>query len=234
LLDRSRSHRETRVVTIGPLKLYSYWRSSAAYRVRIALNLKGQPYEIAPVHLLRGGGEQHAPEFQEINPQEFVPVLLHGGRMLRQSMAIIEYLDETWPEPALLPVVARDRQRARAIAQMIACDIHPLNNLRVQRYLEEHLEADEADRERWTRHWISEGLDAVEKVLADNPSTGEFCEGDIPTLADCCLVPQVYNAQRFGIKLDAWPTIRRINQACLETEEFNKARPENQPDAPAS
>ncbi|MGH8030302.1 MAG: maleylacetoacetate isomerase, partial [Arenimonas sp.] len=184
------------------------------------------------VHLLRGGGEQHAPEFQELNPQEFVPVLMHGGRTLRQSMAIIEYLDETWPEPALMPTVARDRQRVRAIAQMIACDIHPLNNLRVQRYLEEHLEADEADRERWTRHWITEGFDAVEKVLADNPSTGTFCEGDVPSIADCFLVPQVYTAQRFGVKLDAWPSIRRINDACLELEPFDLARPENQPDAP--
>ena len=221
-------------MTIGPLKLHSYWRSSAAYRVRIALNLKGQPYEIAPVHLLRGGGEQHSPEFQELNPQEFVPVLMHGGRILRQSLAIIEYLDETWPEPPLMPTVARDRQRVRAISQMIACDIHPLNNLRVQKYLEEHLEANEADRDRWTRHWISEGFDALEKVLADNPSTGTFCEGDVPTVADCCLVPQVFTAQRFGVQLDPWPNIRRINAACLELEEFDKARPENQPDAPAS
>jgi maleylacetoacetate isomerase len=221
-------------VTIGPLRLYSYWRSSAAYRVRIALNLKGQAYETLPVHLLRGGGEQHAPEYQTINPQEMVPVLMHGGRMLRQSLAIIEYLDETWPDPALMPTVARDRQRVRAIAQMIACDIHPLNNLRVQRFLESDMGADEAARERWTRHWLSEGLEAVEKVLTDNPSTGEFCEGDIPTLADCCLVPQVYNAQRFGVALDPWPNIRRINDACLATEEFDKARPENQPDAPQS
>jgi maleylacetoacetate isomerase len=219
-------------VTIGPLKLYSYWRSSAAYRVRIALNLKGQPYEIAPVHLLRGGGEQHAPEFAEINPQEFVPVLLHGGRMLRQSMAIIEYVDETWPEPALLPVVARDRQRARAIAQMIACDIHPLNNLRVQQYLEKTLGLDEAARQEWGRHWIGAGLDAVEAVLADNPSTGTFCEGDIPTLADCCLVPQVYNAKRAGLDLAKWPYIRRINAACAELDAFQAARPEIQPDAP--
>ena len=220
-------------MTIGPLRLHSYWRSSAAYRVRIALELKGQPYEIAPVHLLRGGGEQHSPQFQELNPQEFVPVLMHGGRTLRQSMAIIEYLDETHREPPLLPADPLGRARVRALAQTIACEIHPLNNLRVQRYLEEHLEADEADRERWTRHWITEGLDAVEKVLADNPSTGEFCEGDVPTIADCCLVPQVYNAQRFGVSLDPWPNIRRINDACLATEEFNKARPENQPDAPS-
>jgi maleylacetoacetate isomerase len=215
-------------VTIGPLKLYSYWRSSAAYRVRIALNLKGQPYEIAPVHLLRGGGEQHAPEFAEINPQEFVPVLLHGGRMLRQSMAIIEYVDETWPEPALLPVVARDRQRARAIAQMIACDIHPLNNLRVQKYLEEHLEADEADRERWTRHWIEVGFRAFEAMLDADAATGEFCHGDTPGLADACLIPQVYNANRFGVDMTPYPMIRAISERCVALPAFDAARPERQ------
>ena len=218
---------------IGPLRLHSYWRSSAAYRVRIALELKGQPYEILPVHLLRGGGEQHSPEYQQINPQEFVPVLMHGGRALRQSMAIIEYLDETWPDPALLPTVARDRQRVRAIAQMIACDIHPLNNLRIQKYLEEHLEADEADRERWTRHWITEGFEALELVLADNPSTGTYCDGEQPTMADCCLVPQVFNAERFGVDMAPYSTIRRVVQSCMALEEFQAARPENQPDAPS-
>jgi maleylacetoacetate isomerase len=232
--SRSRSSRETRVVTIGPLRLYSYWRSSAAYRVRIALNLKGQPYETLPVHLLKDGGEQHKPEFVELNPQHLIPVLMHGHRQLRQSMAIIEYLDETWPDPALMPTVARDRQRVRAIAQMVACDIHPINNLRVMQYLEKEMGADEAARERWTKHWISEGLTAVEGVLADNPSTGTFCEGDIPTLADCCLVPQVYNAQRFGLDLAQWPYIRRINAACLELDAFQAARPEIQPDAPES
>jgi maleylacetoacetate isomerase len=218
-------------VTIGPLRLYSYWRSSAAYRVRIALNLKGQPYDTLPIHLVRDGGEQHAPGYAEINPQGMVPVLMHGNRILRQSMAIIEYLDETWPDPALMPTVARDRQRVRAIAQMIACDIHPLNNLRVQRYLEHELQADEAAREHWTKHWIITGLESVEHVLADNPSTGTFCEGDIPTMADCCLVPLVYNALRFGVPLDPWPNVRRINAACLALPEFDQARPENQPDA---
>jgi maleylacetoacetate isomerase len=214
------------------LRLYSFWRSSAAYRVRIALNLKGQAYETVSVHLVRDGGEQHAAAFAELNPQEFVPVLKHGHRILRQSLAIIDYIDETWPEPPLLPSVARDRQRVRAIAQMIACDIHPLNNLRVQKYLEATFGATEAQRDEWTRHWIVSGFQALEKVLADNPSTGTFCEGDVPTMADCCLVPQVYNAIRFKVDMAPFPTIRRINDACLESEEFDAARPERQPDAP--
>ena len=219
-------------MTTDVLRLYGFWRSSAVYRVRIALNLKGQDYETVPVHLVKDGGEQHTAAFAELNPQELVPVLKHGHRILRQSLAIIDYIDETWPEPPLLPSVARDRQRVRAIAQMIACEIHPLNNLRVQKYLETTFGATEAQREEWTRHWITEGFQALEKVLADNPSTGTFCEGDVPTMADCCLVPQVYNANRFKVDMSAFPTIRRINDACLETEEFDKARPENQPDAP--
>jgi maleylacetoacetate isomerase len=204
------------------------------YRVRIALNLKGQAYDTEPVHLVRDGGEQHTAAFAELKPQELVPVLKHGHRILRQSLAIIDYIDETWPEPPLLPSVARDRQRVRAISQMIACEIHPLNNLRVLKYLETTFGASETQREDWTRHWINEGFQALEKVLADNPSTGTFCEGDVPTMADCCLVPQVYNAQRFKVDMKPFPTIRRINDACLETEEFDKARPENQPDAPKS
>jgi maleylacetoacetate isomerase len=214
------------------LRLYGFWRSSAVYRVRIALNLKGQAYETVPVHLVRDGGEQHAPAFAELNPQELVPVLKHGHRILRQSLAIIDYIDETWPEPPLLPSVARDRQRVRAIAQMIACEIPPLNTLRVLKYLETNFGASEAQRDDWTRHWITEGFSALEKVLADNPSTGTFCEGDVPTMADCCLVPQVYNANRFKVDMAKFPTIRRINDACLETDEFDKARPEKQPDAP--
>ena len=219
-------------MTAGMLKLYSFWRSSAVYRVRIALNLKHQAYETVPVHLVRDGGEQHTAAFAELNPQELVPVLMHGSRILRQSLAIIDYIDETWPEPPLMPSVARDRQRVRAIAQMIACEIHPLNNLRVLKYLETTFGASEAQREDWTRHWITEGFKALEKVLADNPSTGTFCEGDVPTMADCCLVPQVYNANRFKVDLTPFPTIRRINDACVAMPEFEAAKPENQPDAP--
>ncbi len=215
------------------LCLYSYWRSSAAYRVRIGLNLKGLPYDIMPVHLLRNGGEQRTPEFREANPQGLVPVLQHGQRTLRQSMAILEYLDEMWPERPLLPATARDRQRVRALAQVIACDIHPLNNLRVLQYLEHEWGVPQAERETWARHWMAEGFAAFEALLHDHPSTGAFCDGEVPTLADCCLVPQVYNARRFGVDLSPYPTITRIEQACLALPAFDAARPENQPDAPA-
>ena len=215
------------------IRLYSYWRSSAAYRVRIALNLKGMAYETMPVHLLRDGGEQHAPPFSDLNPQELVPVLMHGSRILRQSMAIIEYLDETWPSPPLMPATARDRQRVRAISQMIACDVHPLNNLRVLQYFEHEWNVPQPERDEWVRHWIVEGFRAAEAMLADHPSTGIFCEGDVPGLADCCLVPQVYNARRFGVDMAAYPTIERIDAACLALPAFDAARPERQPDAPA-
>ena len=217
----------------GDIKLYSYWRSSACYRVRIALNLKHLPYESVAVHLLKDGGEHHNPEFHELNPQELIPVLMHGGRMLRQSLAIIDYLDENWEtNRPLMPNVARDRQRVRAISQMIACDIHPLNNLRVQQYLGNEFKATDKQREAWTRHWIDEGFRALETVLADSLATGTYCEGDSPTMADCCLVPQVYNAQRFGVKLDRYPNIRRIHDECVKLPAFTDAAPENQPDCP--
>ena len=213
------------------MKLFSFWRSLATYRVRIALNLKGLAYESVPVHLAKG--EQHAEGFHEVNPQELIPVLMHGGRMLRQSLAIMEYLDENFDtKRPLMPSVARDRQRCRAIAQMIACDIHPLNNLRVMQYLEKEFGASEKQREAWTQRWIREGFDAVEAVLADSTATGTYCEGDAPTMADCCLVPQVYNAQRFGVSLDRYPNIARINAECLKLPAFDEARPEKQPDCP--
>lgn len=214
------------------LTLYTYWRSSAAYRVRIALNLKGLAYDSMPVHLAKD--EQHATAFAEVNPQELIPVLRHGDRVLTQSLAIMEYLDEAFPEKPLLPAVARDRQRVRAIAAMVACDIHPLGNLRVQQYLERELGATQAQREDWTRHWIGKGFDAIESMLAGNPSTGAFCEGDTPTMADCCLVPQVYNARRFAVDMAAFPTIARIEAACNALESFQAARPEHQADAPVS
>lgn len=220
-------------MTAGELKLFSYWRSSAAYRVRIALNLKGLAHDIVPVHLGRNGGEQHAPEFHALNPQDFVPVLEHGHRTLRQSLAIIEYLDETWPEPPLLPAVLRDRQRVRALAQHIACDIHPLNNLRVLQFLEKNWNVPQAERDAWVRHWIEQGFASLEESLVGNPSTGDYCEGDIPSLADCCLVPQVYNAHRYAVDMARYPVIARINEACLALEAFDLARPERQPDAPA-
>jgi len=215
------------------VKLYSYWRSSAAYRARIALNLKGLDYEIVPVHLTDNGGEQHADEFHVINPQELVPVLVDRSRIIRQSLAIIEYLDEAYEgENKLLPATARERARARGLAAIIACDIHPLNNLRVMQYLEREFNTPQVERERWTQHWIREGFKAFELLLADNPSTGEFCEGDKPSIADICLVPQVYNAKRWSVDLAPFPLIQRIHDECMKIDAFERARPENQPDAP--
>ncbi|MGH8184874.1 MAG: maleylacetoacetate isomerase [Rhodanobacteraceae bacterium] len=215
------------------LTLYGYWRSSAAYRVRIALNLKGLAHTIKPVHLLRDGGEQHGKDYCELNPQELIPILTDGDRVIRQSLAIIEYLDEAYPEtPKLLPVTARARARVRAIAQTIACDIHPLGNLRVQQYLEREFDADEGQRQAWTKHWIVAGFDALEATLAGHPGTGAFCEGDAPTMADACLVPQVYNAQRFRVDMKTYPTLARIDAACRELKAFNDAAPEAQADAP--
>lgn len=215
-----------------PLTLYSYWRSSAAYRVRIGLNLKGLPYDIVPVHLVQDGGQQHAPGYRALNPQELVPTLCHGERRMGQSLAILEYLDEVWPTPALLPAGARERQRVRALAQLVACEVHPLNNLRVLQYFEREWKLPQPAREQWVRHWIEDGFRAAEALLAGHPSTGDFCEGDTPGLADCCLVPQVYNARRFNVDLAPYPAIRRIEAACLALPAFDAARPENQPDAP--
>ena len=213
-------------------RLYSYWRSSAAYRVRIGLHLKGLAFETMPVHLVRDGGEQHSHAFRQANPQELVPVLEHGQRMMRQSLAILEYLDEILPQPALLPATARDRQRVRALAQLVACDIHPLNNLRVLQYLERDWGVPQPERDNWVRHWIVAGFGAFEAMLAEHPSTGTFCDGDAPTLADCCMVPQLYNARRFGVDLAPYPTMLRVEQACLALPAFQAALPENQPDAP--
>lgn len=213
------------------LTLYSYWRSSAAYRVRIALNLKQLPYTVKPVSLLRG--EQRAAEFREMNPQELIPILFDGERVIRQSLAIIEYLDEIYTEgPPLLPVTARARARVRGIAQSIACDIHPLGNLRVQQYLEKEFKASEAQRQSWTKHWIETGFDALEAMLVGNPGTGAFCEGDAPSMADICLVPQAYNARRFGLDMGKYPTLARIDAACRELNAFRDAAPECQVDAP--
>ncbi len=214
----------------GLLHLYSYWRSSAAYRVRIALNLKKLPYDIITVDLR--SGEQHSAAHHELNPQELVPVLRDGQRVLRQSMAIIEYLDEVWPEPPLLPPTPRERARVRALAQSIACDVHPLANLRVLNFFEREWNVPVPEREEWVRHWLRLGLTSFEAMLAETPATGTFCEGDTPSLADCLLVPQVYNAQRFGVELAPYPLIRRVVAECLALDAFDAARPERQPDAP--
>jgi len=214
------------------LQLYSYFRSSAAYRVRIALELKGLPYSYVPVHLLKDGGAQHAPQYQRLNPTELVPTLVdNAGHALGQSLAIMEYLDETQPAPALLPYDALGRARVRALAQTVACEIHPLNNLRVLQYLERDLKVTDAAKSDWYRHWITLGFTALERMLADNPATGRFCHGDTPGLADCCLIPQVANSRRFDTPLEAFPTIRRIDEACLALPAFQKAAPQVQPDA---
>ncbi len=215
------------------LRLYSYWRSSAAYRVRIGLNLKGLAYETVPVHLLRDGGQQHAPDYAGTNPQHMVPTLQHGVRVIRQSLAILEYLDEAWPSPRLLPMTARDRARVRALALMVACDVHPLNNLRVLQYFENTWNVPQAERDDWVKHWIVEGFAPMEALLSGDAATGAFCHGQTPGLADCCLVPQVFNARRFGVDMGAFPTIVRIEQACLSLPAFDQARPEHQPDANA-
>lgn len=212
------------------MKLYTYFRSTAAYRVRIALNLKGLPYEAVPVHLLRS--EENDPAYRALSPLGTVPALLTDeGDALTQSLAIIEYLEETHPQPPLLPADALGRARVRALALTIACDIHPLNNLRVLKYLTGTLGASEEEKMTWYRHWLADGMMAVERLLADHPATGDFCHGDAPTLADCCLVPQVFNARRFDCPLDAMPTIRRIAEACEQLPAFVAAAPHNQPDA---
>lgn len=213
------------------MKLYTYFRSSAAYRVRIALNLKGLGYESIPVHLVRGGGEQKLPDYKARNPLGLVPTLEHDSTVLTQSLAIMEWLEETHPSPALLPATADARAQVRAIAQTIACDIHPLNNLRVLSYLTHDLGLSEEQKTQWYRHWVQEGLQAVERLLEQGGSTGSFCYGDTPTLADCCLVPQVFNALRFNCPLDSMPTIQRIVSACEALEAFQKAAPSQQADA---
>lgn len=209
-------------------QLYSYFRSSASYRVRIALNLKQLEYDTVPVHLAKGA--QRREGYLAVNPAGLVPALVEDGHVLTQSLAIIEYLDELHPEPPLLPGSAADRARIRAIAQTIACEIHPLNNLGVLNYLRDALDVDETARNAWYRHWVEKGLATVEGLLADSRS-GAFCHGDAPTLADCCLVPQVFNAQRFASRLDHVPTVMRIFDQCMALDAFQRAAPAAQPDA---
>ncbi len=213
------------------MKLYSYFRSSASFRVRIALALKGLDYEYAPVHLLKGGGEQFSAGFMAINPAGLVPVLDDEGAVLTQSLAIIEYLDETRPQPPLLPGDPVARARVRALALAIACEIHPLNNTRVLGYLSNTLGVTEGQRSAWYRHWVETGLASVEAMLAHDPRTGTCCHGDAPTVADICLVPQVFNAQRFAARLDQVPTVMRIHEHCLTLPAFARSVPAAQPDA---
>lgn len=213
------------------MKLYSYFRSSASFRVRIALALKGIAYEYAAVHLLQEGGQQFAAGFKAMNPAALVPVLDDDGTVLAQSLAIIEYLDETRPQPPLLPDSAADRARVRAIALAIACEIHPLNNLRVLGYLKKTLDIAEEQRNVWYRHWVETGLATVEAMLTGDARTGDCCHGDTPTLADICLVPQIFNAQRFKARLDHVPTVMRIHEHCLTLPAFAGSVPSLQPDA---
>ncbi|MEX0900932.1 MAG: maleylacetoacetate isomerase [Gammaproteobacteria bacterium] len=213
------------------MALHTYFRSTAAWRVRIALALKALPYEAVPVHLLRDGGEQHAEQYRRLNPQGLVPLLTDGDEAIAQSLAIIEYLDETHPEPPLLPRSPAGRARVRALAQIIACDIHPLNNLRVQQYLASCFGADDAVKREWMHHWMHAGFAALEAMLASDPRTGVCCHGERPTLADLCLVPQMYNARRFAVDLDAYPTLVRIDAHCAGLSAFQDAAPERQADA---
>jgi maleylacetoacetate isomerase/maleylpyruvate isomerase len=213
------------------MKLYGYFRSSASYRVRIALNLKGLSYEYVSVHLTRGGGEHLAAPFRKLNPQALVPVLEDGQEALAQSLAIIEYLDETHPAPPLLPKGAAARARVRALALAIACEIHPLNNLKVLNYVSGVLGAGDDGRRAWYQHWIAEGLGALEARLAADRETGKFCHGDAPGMADCCLVPQLFNARRFKCELSGYPTLLAIEKNCQALEAFQRAAPEKQPDA---
>ena len=214
------------------MKLYNYWRSSASYRVRIALALKGLSYEYVAVHLVKN--EQLAESFRALSPAQLVPALVleePDSAPLTQSLAIIEYLEECHPEPPLLPADVLGRARVRAIALDIACEIHPLDNLRVLRFLVKDMGVSEDDKNRWYRHWVETGLDVVERQLAGHPATGRFCHGDTPGLADCVLVPQIFNAQRMDCRLDHVPTVMRIFEACMAEPAFASSQPSACPDA---
>ena len=210
------------------MKLYNYFRSSASFRVRIALNLKGLAYDYVPVHLAKG--EQKQPEFAALTAEGLVPLLeLDDGQRLSQSMAIIEYLDETHPQPALLPADAAGRARVRALSQIVACEIHPLNNLRVLKYLVNDLKASDDAKNAWYKHWVRLGLQSYEARLAERPGT--YSHGDAPTLADCCLVPQIFNAQRFDCDLSGLPRTMAVFDACMKLPAFQQAQPSACPDA---
>jgi len=211
------------------MKLYNYFRSSASYRVRIAANLKGIAYEYVSINLARGGSR--APEYEALNPLGRVPTLEDDGRVFGQSLAICEYLEETHPLPPLLPRDFAGRARVRAIALAVACEIHPLHGGRAQSYLGRVFNATEEQRAEWSRYWMVEGFRAIELMLAGSPETGRFCHGDTPTLADVFIVPQVYNAERSGVDMTPFPTIRRICEECNRIGAFDQARPERQPDA---
>jgi len=212
------------------VKLYTFFRSSAAFRVRIALNLKGLAYEPQPVSLPKG--DHRRPEYARVNPQALVPMLeLDDGTRLNQSLAIIEFLDEKYPQPPLVPKDALGRARVRSLALLIACEIHPLNNLRALNYLRKDLGLLEEQVNAWYRHWIAEGLAKLEAELTQSRGTGSFCHGDAPTMADCCLVPQIFNAKRYKSDLTPYPTAMRVFEQCMQLEAFDRAQPSRQPDA---
>ncbi len=214
-----------------PLKLFGYFRSSAAYRVRIALELKSLDWHSESIHLTKDGGMQFGSPYQSINPSSLVPTLQDHDTYLTQSLAIIEYLEEKYRKPALLPRDPISRSWVRSIALSIACDVHPLNNLRVLKYLKNTLEVSDSARSDWYAHWISKTFAGIETMLAQQPYTGSFCYGDKPTLADICLVPQIFNANRFECDLTSFPTILRINNNCMALKAFQAAHPTNQPDS---
>lgn len=211
------------------MKLYSYFRSSAAYRVRIALNLKNLSYEVIPVHLINNGGEQRSQAYTQLNPTQLVPTLSIGEAAIGQSLAILEYLEEQFPQVPLLPKDALQRAHVRSFAQHIACDIHPINNLRVLQYLSQDLQISDEQKQAWYAHWIHKGFTALETDLAQRNT--DFCFGETPTIADCYLVPQVYNAQRFKLDLSAYPNILKVNHNCNQLPAFQLAAPEQQIDA---
>ncbi|MCW8857675.1 MAG: maleylacetoacetate isomerase [Kangiella sp.] len=213
------------------LKLYSYWRSTAAYRVRIALNVKRLSYQMIPVHLVKDGGEQHKPEYLEQNPQGLVPLLDDNGKLLSQSMAICEYLEESYNGPELLPSEPFLRAKVRSLCQIIACDIHPLDNLRVLKYLKGELDVSDEAKDTWYRHWVHEGFRAIELELQSYKGLGPFAFGDLLTLADAFIVAQMYNARRFNVDLTDYPRLVEVEQHCLTLDAFKDAKPESQPDA---
>lgn len=213
------------------IKFHGYFRSSSAYRCRIAFNLKDIEYDFTSVHLRRDGGQQKSPKYKALNPQSLVPTLERDDLKIGQSLAIIEWLDETYPEPPLMPVAIDRRAQVRAFSQIIACDVHPLQNLRVLQHIEAEYGVDQSGKDAWCRRWIGDGLSACEALLAREDHSGDFCFGETPSLADICLVPQVFSARRFNVDIDTMPKILRVYDACQDLPAFADAAPSRQPDA---